>query len=86
MGNFSRDDLDAKALRRLLSEEQIVQLADLVERASELLFDAVAGDGGWQAELSREERRLICQRIMVRMVGELFKPEVSGNSRSSTLH
>ena len=86
MSNYSRDDLDAKALRRLLSEDQLAVLSDLLVQTSELLFDAVAGEGCWQSEFSLEQRRIICQRIMVRMVGELFKPEQSANSRSSRLH
>jgi hypothetical protein len=86
MGNYSRDDLDAKALRRLLSEDQLSALSELVGRSSALLFDCVAGDGCWQAELDDEQRRIICQRIMVRMVGELFRAEQSPSSRSSTLH
>ncbi len=86
MSNFSRDDLDAKALRRLLSEEQISALSDLVRRGSELLFDSVAGEGCWRSEFNDEQRRVICQRIMVRMVAELFKPEPSSSSRPSTLH
>jgi hypothetical protein len=51
-----------------------------------MLFDAVAGEGGWQGEFTEEERRVIRQRIIVRMVGELFKPEEPGKSRSSMLH
>ncbi len=86
MSNYSRDDLDAKALRRLLSEEQLGALSDLVVQTSELLFDSVAGAGCWQSEFSDEQRRIICQRIMVRMVGELFKPEQPPDFRSSTLH
>ncbi len=85
MSNYSRDDLDAKALRRLLNDEQLTALSDLVSRGSALLFDSVAGNGCWQSEYSDEERRLICQRIMVRMVAELFKPEPS-STRSSILH
>jgi hypothetical protein len=86
MSNYHRDDLDTKALRRLLSEEQLTALSDLVVQSSELLFDSIAGEGCWQSEFSPEQRRIICQRIMVRMVGELFKPEQSDNSRSPTLH
>ncbi|HEY2105350.1 MAG TPA: hypothetical protein VGH29_06170 [Candidatus Binataceae bacterium] len=86
MSNYSRDDLDTKALRRLLSEEQLKALSDLVARASELLFDSIAGESCWQLEVSPEQRRIICQRITVRMVGELFKPEQSQNSRPPTLH
>ena len=87
MRNYSRDDLDEKALRRLLGgAERIAALMDLVRQTCALLFDTVAGAGCWQTEFTDEERRIICQRIMVRMVGELFKPEQSPNSRSSTLH
>jgi hypothetical protein len=86
MANYGRDDLDAKALRRLLNEEQLAALADLVDQSSVLLFDSVAGAGCWQSEFSDQQRRIICQRIMVRMVGELFKPEHASSSRSSTLH
>jgi hypothetical protein len=86
MSNYSRDDLDANALRRLLSEEQLAALSDLVVQTSKLLFDWVAGAGCWQSEFSDEQRRIICQRIIVRMVGELFKPEQPADSRSSTLH
>lgn len=86
MCNYSRDDLDAKALKRLLCEKQIEALSDLVDRGSEMLFDAVAGEGCWQGEFTEEERRVIRQRIIVRMVGELFKPEEPGKSRSSMLH
>jgi hypothetical protein len=86
MNNYSRDDLDAKALRRLLNAEQLAALSDLVGQGSALLFDSVAGEGCWHTELSEEERRLICQRIMVRMVAELFKPVASSDSRPSTLH
>ncbi len=86
MFNHGRDDLDAKALRRLLSEEQLAALLELVARGSALLFDSVAGQGCWQAEFDDEQRRLICQRIAVRMVGELFKPGSSTDPRSSTLH
>lgn len=86
MSNYNRDDLDKKALRRLLSEEQLAALSDLVAQTSELLFDSVAGEGCWQSEFGDEQRRLICQRIMVRMVGELFKPDQPDNSPSPTLH
>ncbi len=86
MNKYSRDDLDANALRRLLSEDQLDALAELVSRSSALLFDSVAGKGCWQTEFSDEERRVICQRIMVRMVGELFKPQQSPNSRGPILH
>ena len=82
----NRDDLDKKALRRLLTEDQLAALLDLVAQTSELLFEAVAGEGCWQSEFSHEQRRVICQRIMVRMVGELFKPEQSDNSPPPTLH
>ncbi|GEM_PF-6189993 len=85
MGNYTRDDLDAKALRRLLTEDQIATLSELIERASAIMFDAVAGDGSWQAEFTREQKSTICQRIIVRMVGELFKPE-EPSKRSSILH
>lgn len=81
-----RDELDNKALRRLLSDKQMDELANLVNKSSQLLFDAVAGEGAWQAEIDPEQRRIICQRIMVRMVSELFKPEQSDNSRPATLH
>jgi hypothetical protein len=86
MSNYNRDDLDKKALKRLLSEDQLAALSDLVAQTSELLFDSIAGEGCWHADLDHEQRRVICQRIMVRMVGELFKPEQSDNSRSPTLH
>jgi cytochrome P450 len=86
MGNYTRDDLDAKALRRLLTEKQLAALSDLIEQASATLFDAVAGAGCWQAEFTDEQRRTLCQRIIVRMVGELFKPEEPSKSRSSILH
>ncbi len=86
MRNYTRDDLDAKALRRLLSEKQISALAELIEQGSAILFDSVAGDGCWQAEFTEEERRTICQRIIVRMVGELFKAEEPAKPRSSILH
>jgi len=86
MRDYSRDDLDARALSRLLSKDQLATLRDLVSRSSAILFDSVAGEGCWQSEFNEEERRIICQRIMVRMVGELFKPEQSGNSHPSTLH
>jgi hypothetical protein len=84
MSNYSRDELDAKALRRLLSAEQLAALADLIGQGSALLFDSVAGHGCWHAEFTDEERRLICQRIMVRMVAELFRPLQPAYSRSST--
>ncbi len=82
----NRDDLDEKALGRLLSAEQLSLLFDLVTEASQTLFDSVAGDGCWQSELSDDQRRIICRRIIVRMVGELFKPEQSLNPRPSRMH
>jgi hypothetical protein len=85
MSNYRRDDSDSKALRRLLNEEQLAALLKLVGQTGALFFDSVAGKGCWQSEFSDEQQRSICVRIMVRMVGELFKPE-SSNSRSSTLH
>jgi hypothetical protein len=85
MSNY-RDDLNEKALKRLLSEEQLAALSDLVVQTSELLFNSVAGQGCWQSEFSVEQRHTICQRIMVRIVGELFKPDPSPIPRSSTLH
>jgi hypothetical protein len=81
-----RDDLDEESLRRLLSDEKLAALWELVGQTSALLFDSVAGEGCWQSEFSDEQRRVICLRIMVRMVGELFKPDPSPNSRSSPLH
>jgi hypothetical protein len=86
MSNYNRDDLDAKALRRLLNSEQLTDLSELVGRGSELLFDSVAGQGCWKRELTDDQRRAICQRIMVRMVGELFRAERFSSYRSSTLH
>jgi hypothetical protein len=86
MKNYNRDDLDEKALRRLLDEGQLSALFELVQQTSGLLFDSVAGQGCWQSEYTDEERRIICRRIIVRMVGELFKPAQAPNSRSSTLH
>jgi hypothetical protein len=86
MNIYSRDDLDAKALRRLLSDGQLAVLADLVSRGSAVLFDSVAGQGCWQAEFTDDERHVICQRIMVRMVAELFRPGPSSQPRSSSLH
>jgi hypothetical protein len=86
MNIYGRDDLDAKALRRLLGDGQLAVLADLVDRGSAVLFDSIAGPGCWQVEFTGEERRVICQRIMVRMVAELFKPGSSSQSRGSSLH
>jgi hypothetical protein len=86
MGNYTRDDLDAKALRRLLTEKQIATLSDLIEQAGALMFDSVAGDGCWNSEFTREERRTICQRLIVRMIAELFKPQEPSRSSSSILH
>jgi hypothetical protein len=45
MCDYSRDDLDAKGLKRLLNEEQLAALSDLVGWGSALLFDSVAGEG-----------------------------------------
>ena len=86
MKNCHRDDLDKKALGRLLSEQQLSVLFDLVFEASQLLFDSVAGEGCWQSEFTDDQRRTICQRIIVRMVGEVFGPEQPSNARSSKVH
>lgn len=86
MRNYTRDDLDEKALRRLLSEDQLSALFDLVIEIGELLFDSVAGQGCWRSELTDDQRRIMCQRMIVRMVGELFKPEPSSTTRSSRMH
>jgi hypothetical protein len=86
MRNYDRDDLDEKALRRLLEEDQLSALFKLVQETSGFLFDSVAGRGCWQSEFTEEERRIVCQRVIVRMVGELFKPGKLSNPRSSTLH
>jgi hypothetical protein len=86
MSNFTKDDLNEKALRRLLNGKQLAELYDLISHSIGLLFDAVSGDGCWKAEFTEEQRRVICQRIMVRMVNELFKPEPFPNSRPPTLH
>jgi hypothetical protein len=84
--NYNRDDLDEKALSRLLDGDQLSTLFELVQQTSGLLFDSVAGQGCWQSEFTDEERRTICQRVIVRMVGELFKPGKPPSARSSTLH
>ena len=86
MKSYHRDDLDRKALGRLLSEKQLSVLFDLVHEASRLLFDSVAGEGSWQSEFSAEQRQIISQRIMVRMVGELFEPDQSSNAGASRVH
>jgi len=86
MKTFQRDDLDKKALGRLLNDQQMSVLLDLVLEASQLLFDSVAGGGCWQSEFTDDQRRVICQRIIVKMVGELFKPEQTSNDRSSRVH
>jgi hypothetical protein len=86
MKNHNRDDLDEKALKRLLDDKQISALFKLVLQTSALLFDSVAGPGCWQSEFTEDQRRIICQRIIVRIVGELFKPEHPPNSKPSTLH
>ncbi len=86
MPNYSRDDLDEKALHRLLTKDQLSTLFNLIFEASALLFDSVAGQGCWRSEFTDDERRIVCQRIVVRMVGELFKPEELLNTRSSMLH
>ena len=81
-----RDGFDKKALGRLLNDEQSSILFDLVLEASQLLFDSVAGEGCWQSEFTDDQQRIICQRIVVRMVGELFKPEQTSNDRSTKVH
>jgi hypothetical protein len=43
-------------------------------------------EGCWEFEFTDDQRRIICQRIIVRMVGELFKPEETPNDRSSKMH
>jgi hypothetical protein len=78
---YQRDDLDQKALGRLLNDEQMSVLLDLVLEASRVLFDSVAGEGCWGSEFTDGQRRVICQRIVVRMVAELFKPEQASNDR-----
>ena len=74
---YNRDDLDEKALGRLLTTEQLSLLFDLVAEASQALFDSVAGEGCWRSELTDDQRRIICRRIIVGMVGELFEPDNS---------
>ena len=86
MKTCKRDDLDEKALKRLLNDNQLSVLFQLVLQTGTLLFDAVAGPGCWQSEFTEDERRIICQRIIVRIVGELFRPEHPPNSKPSTLH
>ena len=86
MKNHNRDDLDEKALKRLLDDHQLAALFDLVFQTSVLLFDSVAGPGCWQSEFTEEERRIMCQRIIVRIVGELFKAEHPRGPKPSTLH
>jgi hypothetical protein len=86
MKSYNRDDLDEKALKRLLDDNQLGALSDLVFQASVLLFDSVAGPGCWQSEFTEDERRIICQRIIVRIVGELFKPDHPRGAKPSTLH
>jgi hypothetical protein len=46
MSDYRRDDLDANALRRLLTKEQLAALRERVCQTSALLFDSVAGEGG----------------------------------------
>ena len=86
MRNFREDDLDAKALGRLMTKEQITKVLDLVDRGSAIVFDSVAGEGCWLAEFSEEQRRTICQRIMVRMVDELFNNRECYNLVSPKVH
>ncbi len=86
MKTYKRDDLDEQALKRLLNDNQLSALFKLVLQTGMLLFDAVAGPGCWQSEFTEDERRIICQRIIVRIVGELFRPEQPPNSKPSTLH
>lgn len=80
MSNHRDDDTDAKVLNRLLNGDELAALWGLVDQASALFFDSVAGEGCWQSEFSDEERRMICLRIIVAMAGELVKAE-SSNSR-----
>jgi hypothetical protein len=86
MKTSQRDDLDKKALERLVDDERLSLLFDLVLQASQMLFDAVGGKGSWQSEFNEDQRRIMCQRIVVRMVGELFKPEETSNDRPFRLH
>ena len=86
MKTYNRDDLDERALKRLLNDNQLSALFKLVLQTGTLLFDAVAGPGCWQSEFTEDERRIICQRIIVRIVGELFRPEHPTDSKPSTLH
>ncbi|MGO9058431.1 MAG: hypothetical protein ACLQU2_13765 [Candidatus Binataceae bacterium] len=86
MKNQHRDDLDKKSLGRLLNQEQLSLLFDLVFEASRLLFDSVAGEGCWESEFTDDQRRTICQRIIVRMVRELFEPEQASSPRPSRMH
>jgi hypothetical protein len=75
MKSYQRNDLDKKALGRLMNEEQLSTLFDFVLEASQLLFNSVAGEGCWQSEFTDDQQRIICQRMIVKMIGELFGPE-----------
>lgn len=86
MKTYNRDDFDKKALGRLLNEKQLSVLFELAHEACRLLFDSVAGDGCWQSEFTADQRKIICQRVIVRMVGELFGPEQSPTERPSRVH
>ncbi len=86
MKTYQRDDLDQKALGRLLNDQQLSVLLDLVLEASQMLFDSVGGQGSWQFEFTDDQRRIICRRIIVRMVGELFKPEQTSSDQTSKMH
>ncbi len=77
MSNHRDDDTAAKVLNRLLNGVELAALWGLVDQASALFFDSVAGAGCWQSEFSDEQRRMICLRIIVAMAGELVKAESS---------
>jgi hypothetical protein len=86
MSSHGREDLDAK-LRRLLSEDQLAALSESVGQSCGMLFDSVGGEGSWQAEFNGEQQRIVCQRVIVRMVAELFEPEQAPKSGGKfTLH
>lgn len=86
MKSYQRDDLDKKALKRLLNEEQLSTVFEFVVEAAQVLFNSVAGEGCWQSEFTDDQQRIISQRITVKMIGELFGPEQSSNASSHRMH
>jgi hypothetical protein len=86
MKNHNRTDLNREAIRRLLGDEHSSAVLNLILQAAEIMFDSVGGAGSWRSEVTDGERRTICESIVVRMVGELFKPDEPPRGGSCKLH